>query len=176
MTRLLASGKDPCTCRLKSQAGLEFSCGTMDARASEVLRNGQWEGPAADRIALDYEGRFLRRRRLRAQGGTDFLLDLAEVTSLDHGDALVLTDGRLIEVEAAHELLLEVRGDLPRLAWHIGNRHTPCEIRKDRLLIRRDRVLTDMLVRLGAVVEETEAPFRPEGGAYGHGRTHGHAH
>jgi urease accessory protein len=148
----------------------------MDLKAATVRRRGGWQGPAADRILLDYEGRFLRRRRLTAEGGTDFLLDLAQVTSLDHGDALALDDGRLIEIAAAPEPLLEVRGDLPRLAWHIGNRHTPCEIRDDLLVIRRDHVLADMLTRLGAALTEVEGPFRPEGGAYGHGRTHGHAH
>jgi urease accessory protein len=146
----------------------------MDLRAGRVLRRGGWPNPAADRIALDYEGRFLRRRRLVAEGGTGFLLDLAEVTSLDDGDALALDDGRLIEVAAAAEPLLEVRGDLPRLAWHIGNRHAPCQVRADRLVIRRDHVLADMLTRLGAELAETEGPFRPEGGAYGYGRTHGH--
>lgn len=148
----------------------------MEIRATAVMRKGGWTGPAADRLSLDYEGRFLRRKRLRAESGTDFLLDLAETTSLDDGDALALADGRFVEVAAATEPLLEVRGDLARLAWHIGNRHTPCEIREDRLVIRRDHVLADMLRRLGAEVAEAEGPFRPEGGAYGHGRTHGHAH
>ena len=96
------------------------------------------------------------------------------MTSLEDGDALALDDGRLIEVAAAAEPLLEVRGDLARLAWHIGNRHTPCEIRADRLVIRRDHVMAGMLAGLGAEMVETEGPFRPEGGAYGHGRTHGH--
>ncbi|HCQ64977.1 MAG TPA: urease accessory protein UreE, partial [Rhodobacteraceae bacterium] len=76
----------------------------------------------------------------------------------------------------AAEDLLEIRGDLTRLAWHIGNRHTPCQIEPARLLIQRDHVLHDMLVKLGAEVSEVVAPFMPEGGAYGHGRTHGHAH
>ena len=31
-------------------------------------------------------------------------------------------------------------------------------------------------VRLGATLREVVEPFRPEGGAYGHGRTHGHHH
>ena len=145
-------------------------------RTEKVMRRGGWSGPPDDRVSLDYEGRFLRRKRLRAEGGTDFLIDLSEVTSLDDGDAFALDDGRLVEVAAADEPLLEVRGDLPRLAWHIGNRHTPCEIRADWLIIRRDHVLADMLRRLGADLAETDGPFRPEGGAYGHGRTHGHAH
>jgi urease accessory protein len=71
---------------------------------------------------------------------------------------------------------LAVSGDLARLAWHIGNRHTPCQVEKGRLLIRRDHVLEAMLRQLGAGVEAVIAPFRPEGGAYGHGRTMGHDH
>jgi urease accessory protein len=145
-------------------------------RAFQVHRQGTWQGVPADTIILDYEGRFVRRRRLCTAGGTTFVLDLAETTSLDAGDAVELEDGRLVEVAAAPEPLLEVRGDLPRLAWHIGNRHTPCEIGGDWLRIRRDHVLSEMLARLGGHVAEVEAPFRPEGGAYGHGRTHGHAH
>ena len=41
----------------------------------------------------------------------------------------------------------------------------------DRLRIRRDHVLEDMLRGLGATLTEIEAPFDPEGGAYGQ---HGH--
>ena len=88
-----------------------------------------------------------------------------------------MEDGRLIEVIAAKEDLLEVTGDdLPRLAWHIGNRHTPCQIEEGRLLIQRDHVIRDMLGKTGATVREVVEPFTPEGGAYGHGRTHGHSH
>jgi len=144
-------------------------------RAHCVRRQG---GAAAqDSVSLDYEGRFLRRRRLVTAGGEAILVDLAETTSLDDGDALVLEDGRLVGVRAAPEALLAVRGaSLARLAWHIGNRHTPCRIESDRLLIRDDHVLADMLRRLGAEVAPLTAPFQPEGGAYGHGRTHAHEH
>jgi len=132
---------------------------------------------ATDTVTLSYEARFLRRRRLVSDGGLAFLLDLAQTTSLDAGDGLVLQDGRRIAVRAAEEPLLEVTGpDLPRLAWHIGNRHTPCQIEDGRLLIRRDHVIRDMLARIGATLRDVSEPFTPEGGAYGHGRTHGHDH
>lgn len=143
--------------------------------AQTLRRHGEWHGPA-DWVRLDYEARFLRRKRLETGGGMPFLVDLPQTVSLGHGDALELSDGRLVEVIAAPEPLLEVRGDLPRLAWHIGNRHTPCQVEPGRLLIRRDHVLREMLEKLGAAVAEVEAPFTPEGGAYGHGRTHAHAH
>ena len=114
---------------------------------------------------------------LATDDGEAFLVDLAQTKSLDHGGVLVLEDGREVEVIAAPEDLLEVTGDnLLRLAWHIGNRHTPCQIEENRLLIQHDHVIRDMLAKLGADIRETVEPFTPEGGAYGHGRTHGHAH
>lgn len=130
----------------------------------------------SDHIALSYDARLLRRKRLESAGGREFLVDLPETVSVGDGDAFRLDDGTEIAVRAAPETLLEVTGDLPRLAWHIGNRHTPCQIGEGWLLIRDDHVLADMLRRLGAGLRTVEAPFTPEGGAYGHGRTFGHDH
>lgn len=149
---------------------------TGDKTAGRVHPAGQWQGPAADRLVLDYEGRFVRRKRLETASGASVLVDLPDTRSLGVGDALETWDGRLIEVVAAVEPLLRVRGDLVRLAWHIGNRHTPCQIAEDHLFIRADHVLADMLTRLGAEVVPVMGPFTPEGGAYGHGRTLGHDH
>ena len=141
--------------------------------AAAIIRNAP--APFDGEVALDYEGRLLRRRRLTSSAG-DFLVDLPEVTSLDDGDAFELADGRLIVVRAQPEPVLVIRGHLARLAWHIGNRHTPCRIEADRLIIRQDHVLEAMLRRLGAEICHKDLPFRPEGGAYGHGRTFGHDH
>ena len=144
-------------------------------KAHDVHRKGHW-ADAADSVTLGYDERILRRRRLVTAGGTAVLVDLPETTSLDHGDALELSDGRLVEVVAAAEQVLVVTGDLPRIAWHLGNRHTPCQIERGRMLIRRDHVLEAMLRQLGAGVTEAKEPFTPEGGAYGYGRTMGHDH
>ena len=109
--------------------------------------------------------------------GLEFLLDLENATVLRGGDALVLDDGRLVEVVAAAEPLLEIRGSDPqhlvRVAWHLGNRHLPTQITARGLRIRRDHVIEAMVRGLGARVIEIEAPFDPEGGAYAGG---GHAH
>lgn len=134
-------------------------------------------GTPADHVSLTYEDRFLRRKVLTLASGTQLLVDLPQTTSLDHGGALITGDQAEIEVQAAPEPLLEVTGDsLHRIAWHIGNRHTPCQIEAHRLLIQRDHVMADMLARIGATTREVTEPFTPEGGAYGHGRTHGHDH
>ena len=149
----------------------------MTLPTAQILhRAGQWPRLATGRVVLGYEDRFLRRKRLIAASGEAFLVDLAETANLLAGDAFELSDGRLIEIAAAEEPVLVITGDLVRLAWHIGNRHTPCQIEAARLLIRADHVLADMLRGLGASVTEARAPFTPEGGAYGLGRTMGHAH
>jgi urease accessory protein len=133
-------------------------------------------GVPADRIVLDYDSRLLRRRRVTTEAGREIMLDLPELTDLGRYAGIALSDGTQVAIEAAPEAVLLVRGDLPRLAWHVGNRHTPCEIHADHLVIREDHVLRAMLEGLGAAVELTVRPFRPEGGAYGHGRTMGHSH
>ena len=134
-------------------------------------------GDAVDTVTLDYEARFMRRKRLVSDGGEAFLVELAETRSINQGEGFRLDDGRVIAVMAAPEPLLVVRHDnLMRIAWHVGNRHTPCQVEGDHILIREDRVLQAMLEQLGARVSRVTAPFTPEGGAYGHGRTHGHDH
>lgn len=131
----------------------------------------------SEQCELDYTQRFLRRKRLTTAAGKPFLVDLEQTTSLNHGDALECDDGTMVEICAAPEALLHVTGPhLVQLAWHIGNRHTPCQINADHLLIQADPVIGHMLEHLGAVVSPVTAPFTPEGGAYGHGRTHSHEH
>ncbi|SEQ15098.1 urease accessory protein UreE [Thalassovita taeanensis] len=133
--------------------------------------------PAPHSLSLTYEDRFLRRKRLTTVEGATVLLDLPRATSLEEGQQLATETGQRVDIFAAPEQLLAVSGpDLHRMAWHIGNRHTPCQIEADRLLIQRDHVIMAMLSHLGAVVTEVTEPFTPEGGAYGHGRTHSHEH
>ena len=143
--------------------------------ARQVLRQGA--AGAGERVVLSYDERFLRRKRLICESGASVMVDLAETTSLEDGDALLTDTGLLVAVVAAQEPVIEVRGpNLARLAWHIGNRHTPCQVAEGYLVIRRDHVLEAMLRGLGAELVPVIAPFRPEGGAYGHGRTMGHDH
>ncbi|AZV77251.1 urease accessory protein UreE [Parasedimentitalea marina] len=140
--------------------------------------HGHAHDPApVDRVVLDYNARFLRRKVLTTEGGETVLVDLPQTTSLDHSGVLLLENGGEIEVIAAPEKLLQITGDdLIRLAWHIGNRHTPCQIEPNRLLIQYDHVIHVMLKLLDASLTQVTEAFTPEGGAYGHGRTHSHAH
>src|ERR1700732_929431 len=158
-----------------------ISCTDMTMCCALIHRPaGHWpEEKAAGSLTLDFDARHRRRIRLTADQGEDVLLDLPKAVAMADGDGLQLEDGRWLKVQAAAELIVEVRHEDPnqlmRLAWHLGNRHLPTEIRNQVLRIRPDHVIEDMLHGLGAELVKVQAPFQPEGGAYsGHGHCHNH--
>ena len=82
-----------------------------------------------DLIDLDYEGRFLRRKKLVSNKGEEFLVELPETHSLSENDSFLLDDGRVIGIKLKPEPLLKItHKNLAQIAWHIGNRHTPCQL------------------------------------------------
>ena len=142
-------------------------------RASRVVRRANMAGRIAiDSITLDREARWRRRVALATDRGHAFLLDLAEATYLADGDALEIEGRGLVRVVAAPEDLVEVHAPdaltLSRIAWHIGNRHTPAEMTADAIYIQPDHVLEEMVAGLGGHIHRVRRPFEPEGGAYGH--------
>jgi urease accessory protein len=147
-------------------------------RAIEVKPRHRWTEAPADTVVLDFDDRHRRRMAMTATRGLAFLLDLENAVALRGGDALVLEDGRLVEVVAAAEPLIEIKGVDPhhliRLAWHLGNRHLPTQVLPKALRIRRDHVIEAMVRGLGARIVEIEAPFDPEGGAYAGAHDDGH--
>lgn len=146
-------------------------------RASRVLPAGSWDKTRECGTAtLAWDERHRRRRSLTSDQGEPFLLDLAEAARLADGDGLALDDGSVIRVVARPEPVLEIRAGaagLPRLAYHLGNRHLAIQIFSDRLVIRDDAVIAAMVEGLGGDALSCERPFDPEPGAYG---GHGHRH
>ena len=130
-----------------------------------------------DEISLSYEERFIRRKKLIANNGTEFLVNLEETVSVDENNFFELENGDLIKVISKEENLIEIKGDnLKQIIWHIGNRHLPCQIEENRILIQDDAVILDMVLKLYGNVKKVFEKFIPEGGAYGMGRTHSHKH
>ena len=145
-------------------------------RATSVIASASAAQCAVDTITLDHNSRHRRRCLLTTDSGRELMLDLAQAPQLADGDLLGLADGGWVLVRAAPEDLLEIRASdavaLARIAWHLGNRHTPAEITADAIYIEADHVLEEMLVGLGARVRRLTRPFEPESGAYAghHGR------
>jgi urease accessory protein len=148
-------------------------------RAIAVHPRGTWpEAAAADTVTLAYLDRHRRRIRLVADSGETFLLDLERAYHLAHGDGLELDSGAYVRVRAASEPVLEIetedRAGLLRIAWHLGNRHLPLQIADERLRIRADHVIAEMVTGLGGRLTRLDAPFDPETGAYAGALHHHH--
>jgi urease accessory protein len=159
-------------------------------RATRAMAKGAWEaGRQVATVTLGFDDRYRRRLRMTDDAGEPFLLDLERATVLAEGSGLLLTDGGIIAVHAAEEAVLDVACEdqalAARLAWHVGNRHTPLQVLADGTLrLRDDPVRASMLQGMGADVVRRQAPFDPEAGAYAASRhdreqardAHDHAH
>lgn len=147
-------------------------------RVETIFPAGSWSGTVDDVVRIDFDRRHRRRHTLTTENGTDVLIDLPQAVRLQDGDGLALADGRTVRVEAAPESLLEIEAPdaaaLVRIAWHLGNRHLPVQLLGDRIRIRADHVIAEMVRGLGGRAFAVDAPFDPEAGAYAGG--HGHDH
>ena len=138
-------------------------------RVSAALPPNHGKGKAFAQLTLPSDQRRLRRKVLTVKG-EEVLVDFPEPVTLEHFGGLQLEDGRIVEIIAAPEPLLEVTPKgaehLAQIAWHIGNRHMAAQIEKKRILVPRDHVAKGMLAGLGAEVREVTEPFLPMQGAY----------
>ena len=151
-------------------------------RAGETNHEASNDAPS---LRLPFQDRQRSRLRARLTTGEEVALLLPRGSVLRGGDALRLSDGRTVRVEAAAETVSTVRTDvaeqLARVAYHLGNRHIALEVGRGYVRYLHDHVLDDMVRALGLAAEVEEAPFEPESGAYGrhthgHGHTHAHGH
>ena len=135
-------------------------------------------------VELDWDTRQKSRFEAFDSEGTRLAVFLPRGSVVRGGDVLVAEDGSMRRVVAQAQALMKVRVcsshgtpfDLLRGAYHLGNRHVPLELQPDALLIEPDPVLAEMLQGLHLMVEAVQAPFEPEGGAYGRGALMGHSH
>ncbi len=147
-------------------------------RADRVLPAGTWDlTQAIDHVLIDFDRRHRRRIVLPTEAGQEVLIDLPQAVRLRDGDGLVVETG-IVRVQARPEPLLEIHAhddtELVRIAWHLGNRHLPVQLLGDRIRIRTDHVIQEMVEGLGGHVDAIEAPFDPEAGAYAAGGGHHH--
>lgn len=133
-------------------------------------------------LSLDFDTRQRSRFKADTQSGTTVGVDLPRTETLKSGCVLADANSNLMQVFAADQSLTQVTtsGDgflLMKAAYHLGNRHVPLMITPSALFFEPDHVLSDMLIRLGVTVEDVDAPFEPETGAYQSGHAHSeHSH
>ncbi len=147
-------------------------------RVTDIHPAGTWDARhEIDRVLIDYDRRFRRRIVLATELGAEVLIDLPQAVRLRDGDGLLVEAG-VVRICAQDEELMEIHAhdesDLIRIAWHLGNRHLPVQLLGDRIRIRTDHVIGEMVEGLGGHVDPIRAPFDPEAGAYAGGHHHHH--
>ena len=157
-------------------------------QASKLIAQGRGLAPVllkrATSVELDWDQRQKSRFAATDSAGRELAVFLPRGTVVRGGDVLVAEDGSLVRVTAAAQSVLRITHctehgtafDLTRAAYHLGNRHVPIELRTEYLQIEPDHVLADMLRAMHLIVQELQAPFEPEGGAYASHGGHGHDH
>lgn len=130
-------------------------------------------------LLLPFELRQKSRLKTTLQDGREVGLMLNRGELLRSGDCLRAEDGSVVRVEAAEEQVSTASHEeklvLARACYHLGNRHVPLQIGNGWLRYLHDHVLDDMVKGLGLDIKVENAPFEPEGGAYG-GQGHSHSH
>jgi urease accessory protein len=154
-------------------------------RATSIVRKAAVkEDRVADTAWLDHHAREGGRAVLRSHGGLDVTLDLERAATLNDGDAVKLEDGRLVQVRAAPERLLEIRAENPlrllRFAWQLGQHHAAAELKSDVIYVDHDSHMAELARGQGCSVTEVTRPFQPERAEHAcdhhdHGH-HGHGH
>ncbi len=131
-------------------------------------------------LTLPFELRQKSRLKAQLDDATEVGLILSRGELLRGGDFLRAENGLLIKIIAADETVSTVTHKEPimllRASYHLGNRHVPLQISESWIRYTHDHVLDDMVIGLGLDVICEQAPFEPEGGAYGGGHGHSHSH
>jgi urease accessory protein len=152
-------------------------------RTQKVVRPGETKGDIIDTVLLKYEDRIKQQGFVFGGKGTCVEFDFPAPPLLRTDDLLLLDDGRLIEVVAEVEPVLEVRekdfAKGARLVLALGNRHVPVQILANRLRVPDTPEIALLLKERGFKPQTVTAPFDPDDGdtaAHEHAHHHGHDH
>jgi urease accessory protein len=150
-------------------------------RVLKVLGSSETAGEIVDTLLLKFEDRSKQQGFVFGGKGTCVEFDFPSPPLLRTDDRLLLDDGRLVEVVADVEPVLEVREkDFARgvrLVLALGNRHVPVQILANRLRVPAHPDIASFLTERGFKPETVMAPFEPDdGGAHGHDHGHHHHH
>jgi urease accessory protein len=149
----------------------------LEIKAKLKVPRGAYKLEIKDRLELAFAERSSRGVLVRLASGADVKLMLPAGEILRGGDLATASDGRVVEVVAAVEKLLQVEGAaLAKVAYLLGSHHVPTEIGEGFLRVPADPGLEAALPQLGLKVSHVEQPFEPEVIHHGHGHDHGHDH
>jgi urease accessory protein len=144
-----------------------------------ILAKGERAGEIVDTVLLKFADRRRQQGFVFGAKGTCIEFDFPSVPRLRTDDLLLLDDGKVAEVVAEVEPLLEVRekdfAKAARLVWRLGNRHVPVQIVGHRVRMQNLPEVEAVLTELGMTAVAVAAPFEPDDDLPAH-HDHEHAH
>ncbi len=121
-------------------------------------------GKKTEWIELGWEELSKRILRTETDYGTDIALSLDEEEPLQYGDVLFEDETRRIAVRTKMEAVIVIRPkdmtQMGKAAFELGNRHTPCLIDDNEIIVRADHTLNKLLDEVGVSYETTERRFK----------------
>jgi urease accessory protein len=141
---------------------------------------GAQPGEIADTLLLTFDDRRRQQGFVFGAKGTCVAFDFPEPPRLRTDDLLLLDDGRLVEVVADIEPVIEVRAkdfaSVARLILTLGNRHIPVQLLANRIRLQKRPDIEALAAEHGLKAVEIAAPFEPDERAHGreHERHHPH--
>lgn len=136
-------------------------------KITEVVRNlddSSSTKKEIDWLELEWEELNKRILRKKTEGGTEIALSLESSGTLNYGDVLYEDDNTIIAIrtklEDAYVIKPNNMTEMGKAAFEIGNRHTPCIIEGDEILVRYDHTLETLLDDVGVNYEQAERRFK----------------
>lgn len=155
----------------------------VEIRAKLKIARTAYQLEVKGRLRLRFAERRGGDAPVRLESGEEVRIRLPRGEVLRGGDLATTSDGRVIEVVAARERLLQAEfaqaSDLAKAAYGLGERHVPVEFRAEGMRVAANAAVADTLRQMGAKLSELEAPFEPvvePAHAHGHGEEHAHDH
>lgn len=120
-------------------------------------RNREW-------VELEWDELNKRILRKYTDKGTDVAVSLEDEGPLKVGDILYQDDHLQVVVRTKREKVYVIYPDsmiqMGKMAFELGNRHTPCLISHDEIIVRYDETLVRLFKEVGVKYEETERRFK----------------
>lgn len=137
----------------------------LEIKSKLKIARAAYKVEVKGRLRLPFAQRQQRGAKAKLESGEEATLMLPRGEVLRGGDLVTASDGRVIEVEAEAEKLIEARfagaEEMARAAYRLGDRHVPVEFRADSLRVADDHGVEEMLKTMGARLGTVQAPFEP---------------
>jgi len=122
------------------------------------------DGLTTEWIELDWEELSKRILRTETDHGSDVALKLPPEGHLHYGDILFQDETRRIAVRTKMEPVIVISPkdmtEMGKAAFELGNRHTPCLIEDNEIIVRADHTLNSLLDEVGVLYETTSRRFK----------------